>query len=188
MDAGRERGRLNPDCHSESKENIGMPTPENFELPVINPRKVGPGQPPKGGRKRGVLNAITRDLKAGILNGAIEHGSDGEGTGGLNGYLQMCAGRHPKAYMALLGRLLPHVIKGDGPLGQHIEQVNIVSIPSGSYLPPDEIRRLSGQVEHQDPPLSPKPFENVVEVNQPPALIDDQVTEPEPKSEMDRWR
>jgi hypothetical protein len=75
MDAGRERGRLNPDCHSESEENIGMPTPENFELPVINPRKVGPGQPPKGGRKRGVLNAITRDLKAGRTRAEIRNGS-----------------------------------------------------------------------------------------------------------------
>src|SRR4051794_38955470 len=87
------------------------PLPDDFEVSSIAPRKpgkrlFGPDNP--GIKPKGAVAKITRDLKAGILSGAAMHGADGEGLGGLEGYLQMCASKYPKHYMHLLGKLLPH--------------------------------------------------------------------------------
>ena len=62
-----------------------------------------PGQ----GRVRGVQNKICRDLKAGLLDAAVAHGSDGLGRDGLHGYLFMLASVYPKTFAAMLTNLLP---------------------------------------------------------------------------------
>lgn len=90
----------------------GMPTLDDFALPVINPRPkshlYGPDNPPPArGRLKGSVNRVTRDLKNGLLSAAEELGCDGEGTGGLIGYLKFLGLRHPKAFAGLLGRMLP---------------------------------------------------------------------------------
>ena len=62
------------------KSDTGMPTPANFELPVINPKPRKPGTfgrgnpPPSNGRRPGQVNKITADLKQGILRGAANCG------------------------------------------------------------------------------------------------------------------
>ena len=92
---------------------IDRPLPATLELPrlVDRPRdkrldnlRHGPGI----GRPAGVQDKITRDLKQGLLEGAIAHGYDGEGEDGLVGYCHHLAERHPKMYCHLLAKLLPY--------------------------------------------------------------------------------
>jgi hypothetical protein len=60
-----------------------------------------------GGRKKGVQNVLTRELKEAIINAAIRHGADGKGTGGLEGYLMMLARDEKKIFGTLLRAVLP---------------------------------------------------------------------------------
>jgi hypothetical protein len=46
------------------------------------------GHQKNGGRVRGKQNAITRDLKQGLVDAAERHRRDGKGAGGLVGYLR----------------------------------------------------------------------------------------------------
>ena len=106
----------------------------------VNGKLFGPDNPPPGGVK-GRSPKITRELKEGIIDGAADHGYDGEGLGGLAGYLRYCAERCPKAYLQLLGRLLPLQVNGSGSAGHHISTVNIVAIPSGEFLTSEAIEK-----------------------------------------------
>jgi hypothetical protein len=88
------------------------PKPKQLDLPLPNvaekrDTRFKPGHVPPVRRQKGTRNKITRDLKDGIIHGAVVHGSDGRGKGGLWGYLEMCARRFPKEYLWLLARLLP---------------------------------------------------------------------------------
>jgi hypothetical protein len=108
--------------------------------------KFAEGQPAPNDiphRKRGTPNKITRDLKQGIIEGAVKHGFNGKGSGGLTGYLRMCAKKYPKAYLSLLGRLLPLTVKSDENLiGNLISAVNIVTVPTGRFLSAEDIQQL----------------------------------------------
>jgi hypothetical protein len=97
--------------------------------------------PPR--RKPGTPNAITRDLKRGIMDAAERHGADGKGKDGVSGYCFHLAKNHPKQFTSLLAKILPMQINASG--GNFIASVNIVSIPSESYLAPDDIARIKAQ-------------------------------------------
>lgn len=62
------------------------------------------------GREKGVPNKSTKLLKDSILLAAEKAG----GKDGLVGYLAKQAAKNPKAFLALLGRVLPLQISGDG--------------------------------------------------------------------------
>lgn len=93
----------------------------------------------------GLVNKITRDLKSGIVQAAENHGSDGKGKGGLVGYLEFVAAKHPKAFVSLLGRLMPLQVSGNA--GTFIGKVQIVAIPQGQYLSAEAIRELTPSLE-----------------------------------------
>jgi hypothetical protein len=57
-----------------------------------------------------VTRRVTRDLKQVILNAAARVGFDGNGKGGIEGYLMWAARKEPKSFMTLLGRALPHTV------------------------------------------------------------------------------
>lgn len=136
---------------------IDHPLPEVFHVEPIVPlkRKKPPGKP------KGAVAKITRDLKEGIIDAAVIVGSDGNGTGGLTGFLVDLAMHHKRAYASLLVKILPLQVSGSGVSGGHIGTVNVVSIPSGTYLSHDEIERLrDGQlpaIEHLPQPIVPEP-------------------------------
>lgn len=67
-----------------------------------------PGTPKTGGRKKGVPNKLTADLKAIIL--AAAENAHPEGT---LGYLTQQAQTNPNAFMAILGKVLPMTVAGD---------------------------------------------------------------------------
>ena len=97
-------------CFEKRKRGMPFtdrPLPDDFQVSSIAPRKpgkrlFGPDNP--GGKPKGTVAKITRDLKEGILQSAIAHGANGGGENGLQGYLQMCATKYPKHYMHLLGQ------------------------------------------------------------------------------------
>lgn len=105
----------------------------------FDPRRDASQIPPR--RKAGTPNAITRDLRRGIVDAAEKYGSDGKGKDGLTGYLFHLAGKHPKAFAGLLGKVLPMQVSGN--VGQFIGTVNIVAVPADHYLSPEDIARLA---------------------------------------------
>ena len=64
------------------------------------------GQPKLGGRVKGTPNKITGDVKAMVLKAL-------DGAGGAE-YLQEQATENPGAFMALVGKVLPLTVAGDG--------------------------------------------------------------------------
>ncbi|BBB99001.1 hypothetical protein [Bradyrhizobium elkanii] len=92
------------------------------------------GVAPKYSRQKGVLNKVTRDIKNGIIEGAIQHGYDGKGKGGLDGYLRMCATKYPKQYMRLLARVLPYTITAEIESRALIASINVIPIPADLFL------------------------------------------------------
>jgi hypothetical protein len=67
----------------------------------VPPPERGPGRPV------GSQNRTTRILKEAVLLAAEQTGEDNRGKGGLVGYLRRIARTEPKAFCALLQRILP---------------------------------------------------------------------------------
>lgn len=65
------------------------------------------------GRPKGALNKTTKALKEAILAAAERHGFDGDGEDGLEGYLLKVASEEPRAFVSLLGRVLPMTVDGN---------------------------------------------------------------------------
>lgn len=63
------------------------------------------GIPKTGGRKPGVSNKLTRDVKEMILNALSE-------MGGVE-YLKKNAEENPTAFLTLIGKVLPLTVAGD---------------------------------------------------------------------------
>lgn len=74
--------------------------------------KIGAGKPGPG-RPKGSANRTTTALKEAILGAAAEHGFNGEGEDGLQGYLRKVATDDLKAFSGLLGKVLPMTVAGD---------------------------------------------------------------------------
>ncbi len=148
--------------------------PAGFELPVINhkPRKPGTygrgNPPPSKGRRPGQINKITADLKQGILRGAANCGYDGAGQGGVDGFLLYCAQRHPKAYLALLGKMLPLNLTASVD-SSRINEVRIVSVPANHYLSSVDIEKLQSPMTVEAQPIehTPQPEQH----DEPAAIV-----------------
>jgi hypothetical protein len=131
--------------------------------------KFQKGVVPKVRRKRGVLNKVTRDLRHGIIEGAVKHGEDGKGKGG---HLRWAAHKQPKAYLALLGRLLPYNVAASANATIAIGDINIVQVPEDRFIRRSEAARQ--MVIEPEPP---------VELPAPEPVTIEQEPEPEPAPE-----
>jgi hypothetical protein len=83
------------------------------------------GKRPGAGRKPGIPNKLTGELKEMILEAANRAG----GAGGTVQYLQTQAAANPTAFMSLLGRVLPMTVGGDKDNPINVRQtieINIV--------------------------------------------------------------
>lgn len=74
---------------------------------------VGTGKPGPG-RKKGVPNKTTTQLKEALLEAATKAG----GKDGLVGYLYKQAKEEPRAFLPLLGKVLPLQVEGSGKDGE----------------------------------------------------------------------
>lgn len=72
-------------------------------------------KPPKGGSRKGIPNIITRDIKEMVLT-ALHHAGGAE-------YLLMNAYDNPKAFLALVGRVLPMQVEGSGEGGAIVVKI-----------------------------------------------------------------
>ena len=78
------------------------------------------------GRKKGVPNKLTTELKEMILQAA-----ELADEGGTVGYLVRQANESPTAFMSLLGKVLPMTVEGTGKDGAMKIEV-ITGVPRGS--------------------------------------------------------
>jgi hypothetical protein len=60
-----------------------------------------------GGRRKGTPNVFSRDLKQAIVNALTKIGRDGNGTDGLQGFIERAARKDVKHGVLLAARLLP---------------------------------------------------------------------------------
>jgi hypothetical protein len=67
-----------------------------------------------GGRQKGTPNKLTKTIREAVLLAASNVGSDGQGDGGLVGYLTMVATTAPQCFVPLLGRCIPLEVTGEG--------------------------------------------------------------------------
>jgi hypothetical protein len=84
-----------------------------------------------GGRKKGTPNKITRTLKDMILQALADEG-------GVD-YLRKQAARHPNAFMALLGRVLPLNVKEGG------SEPVVPGVTITGYPDVEALRRAKGE-------------------------------------------
>lgn len=82
-------------------------------------------KPPAAGRGRakGTPNKTTALLKDAIIKAAEAAGADKQGKDGLVGYCTFLATEEPKAFAALLGKVLPLQIAGEGGGALRVEVV-----------------------------------------------------------------
>ena len=84
----------------------------------------GRGGARKGaGRPVGANGKINKMIREAVLEAAENVGSDGNGEGGMVGYLQQRAQDQPQAFMGLLGRAMPMQVQGEGENGELIVKV-----------------------------------------------------------------
>jgi len=132
-----------------------------IELPAdFNPPRIKSRRPDPPRKQPGSIARITRDLKQGIVDAAAAYGSDGNGEGGLTGYLFHLADKHPKAFAGLLGKLLP--LQVNGQINSVVGQINIVSVPADTFLTQADVNRMSPAaptIEHEPAAPDPGPSE-----------------------------
>jgi hypothetical protein len=97
------------------------------------------GRPKTGGRKKGVPNIITRELKEAIIKAAELQGRDAKGKDSLVGYLyRLAAEKEPMLFVSLLRTVLPM-------------QNNLDAQKAGGYESVEEVRkelRAAGLPDH----------------------------------------
>lgn len=76
---------------------------------------AGKGNPKTGGRKKGVTNKVTAQLKDMILT-ALDN------KGGIQ-YLEEQAEKNPNAFLTLVGKVLPMTVQGPDEDGAHVFRV-----------------------------------------------------------------
>lgn len=123
--------------------------------PAPSAPRVAPKQPPvprapwiapsaPRGRPPGAT-ARTRDLREACIEAAATYGRDGQGENELVGYLTKLADEEPRAFAALLGRLMPLQVQSTTPEGNvYVGKVVIAAVPQDRYLSADEVRAALG--------------------------------------------
>ena len=96
-----------------------MPDIEKLTRKITKrPDQIGGGKPGPG-RKPGIPNRANGLLKDAIIQAAEEAG----GEGGMVAYLTKQANKHPAAFLALIGRVLPLQVQDRGARPQIIVEI-----------------------------------------------------------------
>ena len=86
------------------------------------------------GRKKGVPNKVTAALKDMILGALADAGEELEPGGGGQAYLKAQALNNPKAFLPLVGKVLPHDVRLSNPEGDDLS----ISV---SFVHPEKPKR-----------------------------------------------
>lgn len=117
-----------------------------------------------GGRKKGTPNRFNRDLIQAIVQAAEQVGSDGKGKGGVDGYLQMLAGKKAAYFVSLLRQAVqkhvPAIQPKNGVIYSTEQEFRQALLDSGVHptlLPPpprdfNERPPVDGQLVPPKPP------------------------------------
>jgi hypothetical protein len=106
-------------------------------------------------RTVGVANKLTRDIKQGMMQSAIEHGRNGRGLDGLPGFCAWLLANDLKSWCSIFARMVPLDLHAE--VSHHNFQVNVVSIPRGRFFTKDEARKvLAGELDLID--VTPAPI------------------------------
>lgn len=97
-----------------------------------------PGVRPAG-RKKGVPNRSTLNVKLAFIEAATRIGSNGKGLGGLRGFIERVGRSNPEALLLALARLIPPPAKQEEATPA-IGVVNVVAVPAGRYLSQEQAR------------------------------------------------
>lgn len=89
---------------------MANPNPTKIVNFTDNPKPPAAGK----GRPKGARNKTTLFLKDAIIRAAELSGEDKTGQDGLIGYCRMLAENEPKAFAALLGKVLPIQVHATG--------------------------------------------------------------------------
>ena len=139
-------------------------------------------------RKKGVLNKLTADIRNGCIEGFARHGSNGRGEGGFPGFCFYLARKHPKAAAQIVEKLLPLQVNASGmSSGPSISQVNIISVPTDTYLSAEDMARFqppTQTIEHVLQAIAPEP-EHAPQQEEPEAPAHE-IAPPEPDPIMQR--
>ena len=103
------------------------------------PDQIGGGKPGPG-RKPGIPNKANGLLRDAIIQAAEEAG----GKGGIVGYLTHQARKHPAAFLALIGRVLPLQVQGRDTS----EQIVVEIVHRRRYSDRDEPKLVEHVVDH----------------------------------------
>ncbi len=107
------------------------------------------GHPKRAGRKKGVPNRLTREIKEAIVGACEQHGRDGKGAGGLEGYLGLLAREERKSMAMLLRAVMPLQVNATvQPIKTYKSSDEIKAALKERGIPPVTIFRL----EHHNPP------------------------------------
>ena len=94
------------------------------------PLQNGPGK----GRPKGTPNKVTAALKDMILGALADAGEELEPGGGGQAYLKAQALNNPKAFLPLVGKVLPHDVRLSNPEGDDLS----ISV---SFVHPEKPKR-----------------------------------------------
>jgi hypothetical protein len=117
-----------------------------------------PGHEKLGGRKKGTPNKTPRATKQTLLEVACHVGSDGNGKDGVVGYYKWLAKRHPKIFLAQLGRLLVLETPKNSFPGRANETPTALERN-------ETLRKQTTELLRGSPPLDPRLFEELVHLS-----------------------
>jgi hypothetical protein len=114
--------------------------------PLKKPGTFVKGHDPRrcvGQKRKASPSKIPNDIKRGCIEGFSKHGSDGKGKDGFPGFIFYLASKHPKAAARIVEKILPLTVNGTGLTPSTIRTVNVVSVPSGSFLSREELAKYA---------------------------------------------
>jgi hypothetical protein len=115
-------------------------TPQNSRVAGV---RFVTGHRKRAGRKKGIPNRMTRDLREAIIEAAIASGYDTKGKGGLQGYLKKMADNDMRTFGVMLRSLMPrHIeanIRHDKP---YLTEAEVLAELKVRGLPPETLFQL----------------------------------------------
>jgi ParB-like nuclease domain len=121
-------------------------------------------QPPKSkrGRPPGSRNKLSRDLREDIMEAAERVGRDGEGEGGVVGFLMWLARTEPKSYAMLLRAGMPAEIRATMTLKPMLTRDEALGEMRARGLPTEWIEHLTKVDDELGPDDDPNPYDHEV--------------------------